>query len=100
MITDFLEDLLARLRAENKDLLDRINETGQLSDEDEQALGAVRSVRWSTTSAQTSTKEATLWRRASPTGSSRRPSVPPVPRGEPGPDGAGEAEREEAGATA
>ncbi len=38
-VEDFLEDLLARLRAENKDLLDRINESGQLSDEDEEALG-------------------------------------------------------------
>ncbi|MGA9633695.1 MAG: F0F1 ATP synthase subunit alpha, partial [Solirubrobacterales bacterium] len=38
-VADFLEDLIARLHAENKDLLDRINETGQLSDEDEAALG-------------------------------------------------------------
>jgi F-type H+-transporting ATPase subunit alpha len=38
-VPDFLEDLLTRLRAENKDLLDRINDTGQLSDADEQGLG-------------------------------------------------------------
>jgi F-type H+-transporting ATPase subunit alpha len=38
-VGDFLEDLIARLHAENKDLLDRINETGQLPDEDEEALG-------------------------------------------------------------
>ena len=37
-VADFLEDLLARLRAENKDLLDRINDTGQLTDEDEESL--------------------------------------------------------------
>jgi F-type H+-transporting ATPase subunit alpha len=38
-VADFLEDLIARLHAENKDLLDRINESGQLSDEGEEALG-------------------------------------------------------------
>jgi F-type H+/Na+-transporting ATPase subunit alpha len=38
-VADFLEDLIARLHSENKDLLDRINESGQLSDEDEAALG-------------------------------------------------------------
>lgn len=38
-VADFLEDLIARMHSENKDLLDRINETGQLSDEDEEALG-------------------------------------------------------------
>ena len=38
-VADFLEDLIARLHAENQDLLDRINETGKLSDEDEEALG-------------------------------------------------------------
>jgi F-type H+-transporting ATPase subunit alpha len=38
-VGDFLEDLIARLHAENKDLLDRINESGQLSDEDAEALG-------------------------------------------------------------
>jgi F-type H+-transporting ATPase subunit alpha len=37
-VTEFLADLIARLHAENKDLLDRINETGDLTDEDEQAL--------------------------------------------------------------
>ena len=40
-VTDFLEDLIARLHSENQDLLDRINETGKLSDEDEEALGKV-----------------------------------------------------------
>jgi F-type H+-transporting ATPase subunit alpha len=38
-VGEFLADLIDRLHAENKDLLDRINETGQLSDEDEEALG-------------------------------------------------------------
>jgi F-type H+-transporting ATPase subunit alpha len=38
-VTEFLADLLSRLHSENKDLLDRINETGELSDEDEEALG-------------------------------------------------------------
>jgi F-type H+-transporting ATPase subunit alpha len=37
-VTEFLADLIARLHSENKDLLDRINESGDLSDEDEQAL--------------------------------------------------------------
>jgi F-type H+-transporting ATPase subunit alpha len=37
-VTEFLVDLIARLHSENKDLLDRINESGDLSDEDEQAL--------------------------------------------------------------
>jgi F-type H+/Na+-transporting ATPase subunit alpha len=38
-VAEFLGDLIARLHSENKDLLDRINETGELSDEDEEALG-------------------------------------------------------------
>jgi F-type H+-transporting ATPase subunit alpha len=38
-VGEFLADLIARLHSENKDLLDRINETGDLSDEDEKALG-------------------------------------------------------------
>jgi F-type H+/Na+-transporting ATPase subunit alpha len=38
-VADFLEDLMDRLHAEAKDLIDRINETGELSDEDEEALG-------------------------------------------------------------
>src|SRR6476619_4049735 len=37
-VTEFLGDLISRLHSENKDLLDRINESGDLSDEDEQAL--------------------------------------------------------------
>ena len=37
-VTDFLEELIGRLHSENQDLLDRINETGKLSDEDEEAL--------------------------------------------------------------
>jgi F-type H+-transporting ATPase subunit alpha len=37
-VTEFLADLIDRLHSENKELLDRINETGQLSDEDEQTL--------------------------------------------------------------
>jgi F-type H+-transporting ATPase subunit alpha len=38
-VSDFLEDLIGRMHSENKDLLDRINESGELSDEDEDALG-------------------------------------------------------------
>jgi F-type H+/Na+-transporting ATPase subunit alpha len=38
-VTEFLANLIDRLHAENKDLIDRINETGQLPDEDEEALG-------------------------------------------------------------
>jgi F-type H+/Na+-transporting ATPase subunit alpha len=38
-VSEFLADLLIRLHAENQDLLDTINETGELSDEDEEALG-------------------------------------------------------------
>jgi F-type H+/Na+-transporting ATPase subunit alpha len=37
-VAEFLADLIDRLHAENKDLLDRINETGDLSDEDQEAL--------------------------------------------------------------
>jgi F-type H+-transporting ATPase subunit alpha len=38
-VADFLEDLLSRLHSENGDLMDGINENGQLSDEDEETLG-------------------------------------------------------------
>jgi F-type H+-transporting ATPase subunit alpha len=38
-VSEFLANLIDRLHTENKDLIDRINETGQLSDEDEEALG-------------------------------------------------------------
>jgi F-type H+-transporting ATPase subunit alpha len=38
-VTEFLETLLSRLHSENGDLMDRINETGELSDNDEEALG-------------------------------------------------------------
>jgi len=38
-VGEFLANMIDRLHAENKDLIDRINETGQLSDEDEEALG-------------------------------------------------------------
>jgi F-type H+/Na+-transporting ATPase subunit alpha len=38
-VPEFLADLLIRLHSENQDLLDRINETGEFSDEDEEALG-------------------------------------------------------------
>jgi F-type H+-transporting ATPase subunit alpha len=38
-VQSFLEDLITRVRSEHGDLLERINETGQLSDEDEAALG-------------------------------------------------------------
>jgi F-type H+-transporting ATPase subunit alpha len=39
-VQEFLADLLGRLKAENKDLMERINESGELSDEDEEALGS------------------------------------------------------------
>jgi F-type H+-transporting ATPase subunit alpha len=38
-VTEFLANLMDRLHSENKDLLDRINESGDLSDEDEETLG-------------------------------------------------------------
>jgi F-type H+/Na+-transporting ATPase subunit alpha len=38
-VPDFLEDLLSRLHSENADLMKRMNESGELSDEDEKALG-------------------------------------------------------------
>ncbi len=38
-VGEFLGDLRARLHSEEKELLDRIEETGKLSDEDEEALG-------------------------------------------------------------
>jgi F-type H+-transporting ATPase subunit alpha len=38
-VAEFLAALIDRLHAENKELLDRINESGELSDEDEAALG-------------------------------------------------------------
>jgi F-type H+-transporting ATPase subunit alpha len=38
-VAEFLGRLIDRLHSENKDLIDRINETGELSDEDEDALG-------------------------------------------------------------
>ena len=38
-VSEFLADLLIRLHSENQDLLSRINETGELTDEDEEALG-------------------------------------------------------------
>jgi F-type H+/Na+-transporting ATPase subunit alpha len=38
-VTEFLANLVERLHSENKDLIDRVNETGQLSDEDEESLG-------------------------------------------------------------
>jgi F-type H+-transporting ATPase subunit alpha len=38
-VQDFLEDLLSRLRSEKQELMDRIVEIGELSDDDEQELG-------------------------------------------------------------
>ena len=38
-VAEFLGNLISRLHADNQDLLDRINESGELSDEDEEALG-------------------------------------------------------------
>jgi F-type H+-transporting ATPase subunit alpha len=38
-VTEFLADLIDRLHSEEKELIDRINESGELSDEDEEALG-------------------------------------------------------------
>ncbi len=38
-VGDFLEDLLGRLKSENSDLMDQINEDGKLEDEDLEKLG-------------------------------------------------------------
>jgi F-type H+/Na+-transporting ATPase subunit alpha len=38
-VPTFLDDLLSRLRSEKSDLIERINGTGELSDEDEKELG-------------------------------------------------------------
>ena len=38
-VPEFLENLLSRLRSEKSDLMGRIDETGELSDEDEKELG-------------------------------------------------------------
>jgi F-type H+-transporting ATPase subunit alpha len=40
-VTDFLSDLIARVHSEQEGLLKQINETGELSDSDEGALGKV-----------------------------------------------------------
>jgi F-type H+-transporting ATPase subunit alpha len=38
-VAEFLDSLLSRLHSENGDLMDGVNENGQLSDEDEETLG-------------------------------------------------------------
>jgi F-type H+-transporting ATPase subunit alpha len=38
-VTEFLGNLISRLHSESQDLLDRVNESGELSDEDEETLG-------------------------------------------------------------
>jgi F-type H+/Na+-transporting ATPase subunit alpha len=38
-VAEFLADLMDRLHADHKELIDRINESGELSDEDESGLG-------------------------------------------------------------
>jgi F-type H+-transporting ATPase subunit alpha len=38
-VSEFLGNLISRLHSDSQDLLDRINETGELSDEDEESLG-------------------------------------------------------------
>ena len=38
-VGEFLGNLMSRLHSDSKDLLDRVNETGELSDQDEEALG-------------------------------------------------------------
>jgi F-type H+-transporting ATPase subunit alpha len=38
-VSEFLGNLISRLHSDSQDLLDRINDTGELSDEDEEALG-------------------------------------------------------------
>jgi F-type H+/Na+-transporting ATPase subunit alpha len=38
-VQGFLEDLITRMHAEHSDLIQRIDDTGELTDEDEQALG-------------------------------------------------------------
>jgi F-type H+-transporting ATPase subunit alpha len=99
-VADFLEDLLARLRAENKDLLERINETGQLSDEDEQALGDSIGQMVDDFGPDFDEEGNPLEEGESDRIKSEAERAA-GPRAEPGPDGAGaEAEREEAPATA
>jgi F-type H+/Na+-transporting ATPase subunit alpha len=99
-VADFLEDLLARLRAENKELLDRINESGQLSDEDEESLGNAIGQMVDDFGPDFDAEGNPLEE-----GESDRIKGERAPKEEPqaeaGPDGAGAAaEREEAGATA
>jgi F-type H+-transporting ATPase subunit alpha len=99
-VDDFLEDLLARLRAENKDLLDRINETGELSDEDEEALGSSIGQMIDDFGPDFDEEGNPLEEGESDRIKSEE-ARQAAPQAEPGPDGAGaEAEREEAGATA
>ncbi len=38
-VGEFLGNLMSRLHSDSQDLLDRVNETGELSDQDEEALG-------------------------------------------------------------
>ncbi len=99
-VADFLEDLLARLRAENKDLLDRINESGQLSDEDEEGLGKAIAGMVDDFGPDFDQEGNPLEEGESDRIKSEEERAA-GPRAEAGPDGAGApAEREEAGATA
>jgi F-type H+/Na+-transporting ATPase subunit alpha len=99
-VADFLEDLLARLRAENKDLLDRINDTGQLTDEDEESLGSAIRQMVDDFGPDFDAEGNPLEEGESDRIKGER-AREEEPQAEAGPDGAGAAaEREEAGATA
>jgi F-type H+-transporting ATPase subunit alpha len=99
-VADFLERLIGRLRAENKELLDRINESGQLSDEDENALGESLGHMVDDFGPDFDEEGNPLEEGESDRIKSEQ-AREEGPHAEQGPDGAGaEAEREEAGATA
>jgi F-type H+/Na+-transporting ATPase subunit alpha len=99
-VADFLERLIGRLRAENKELLDRINESGQLSDEDENALGESIGHMVDDFGPDFDEEGNPLEEGESDRIKSEQ-AREEGPHAEQGPDGAGaEAEREEAGATA
>src|SRR5215211_64780 len=99
-VAEFLERLIGRLRAENKELLDRINESGQLSDEDENALGESIGHMVDDFGPDFDEEGNPLEEGESDRVKSEQ-AREEGPHAEQGPDGAGaEAEREEAGATA
>jgi F-type H+/Na+-transporting ATPase subunit alpha len=99
-VADFQERLLDRLHAEKKELMDRIQETGQLSDEDEAELSDAIGEFVDDFGPDLDAEGQPLEEGESDRIKSEAERAA-GPRAEPGPDGAGaEAEREEAGATA